>query len=356
MNGLKYDQLLISRLNNEKQLFADEFNYKAIFFSLIIPDHTNARFLPAKFIEDGDANLFVNRKITKKQLVKDYEAENQVLIGKSCIINCLKYGTIDWKKANQTIESIIDLGKNITETELIQPSTIYPVSESEFQILTGHRRFFALVYAKGYGSSAEFKVYVNKPLLVKIKQFQENASREDLPQYGKLKSFVNANHEIDALNTARLKVGLKRLTIKDKANNLGISMGAYDNYNVLTRYTSVVDAYESGLSFSFVKTKKIVLDVESEYKKEYEKDILNIRDRQNVSKEIELRLNGIKQTLPVVKSFKIKPIKSHRTIKKLLTTNIMELDTGINWDEIDWEDSTSASETMSKVIEFLENM
>lgn len=356
MSNLKYDQLLASSLNNqEKKLQSESFTYQSVFLSSVIPDTTNPRFIPAILIEDEHAKLFTNRKITKNQLVNMYHAEDHIIIGKSCIINCLKYGTPDWKKANQNIESILELGNNISVSELIQVPTIYPISKSKFQILTGHRRFFALVYANGYGSAVQFKLYGSKPLLTKVKQFQENSSREDLPQYGKLIAFVDAITEIDALNSARIRVGLKKLTVKETATNLGISMGAFDNYNVLTRYSCVCDAYESGLSFPFIKTKKIVLEVESEYKKTHQKSVLNVTDKKNIKKGIKSRLLGIQQLPTTSKSFNIKPIKSSSTIKTLLTTNIMELDTNIDWKNIDWENRSAVSKTLSAVIDFLES-
>ncbi|TQV84328.1 ParB/Srx family N-terminal domain-containing protein [Aliikangiella coralliicola] len=355
MNDPKYDQLLVSSLNNqEKKLHTESFTYQSIFLSSIVPDSSNARFLPAVLIEDEDAKLFVSRKMSKKQLVNMYNAEDHVIIGKSCIVNCLEYGSADWKKANQTIESILELGDNISVSELIQAPTIYPVGDSKYQVLTGHRRFFALVYAKGYGSAAQFKLYESKPLLTKVKQFQENASREDLPQYGKLAAFVNAMAEIEALSAARIKVGLKKLTVKETATSLGISMGAFDNYNVLTRYPCVLDLYQAGLSYPFVKTKKVVLEVESDYKAEHDKSVLNITDKKKIAKEIESRLFSKEKTSPPRKNFQLKPIKSAKTIKSLLTTNVMELDTGINWDDIDWDDHFDVSKTISTVIEYLE--
>lgn len=355
MSRLKYDQLLLSTLNNNEKLHAESFDYQAVFLSSLVPDNTNARFLPAILIEDEHAKQFINRKLSKQQLIKMYNAENHVIFGKSCVINCLKYESVDWKKANHTIESILELGDNIAVSELIQAPTIYPIEDGKFQILTGHRRFFALLYANGFSSVAQFKVYNTKPLLAKVKQFQENASREDLPQYGKLLAFLSAITEIDSLNSARIKVGMKKLTVKEIAMNLGISMGAYDNYNVLTRYNCVHNAYESGLSFPFIKTKKIILDIESAYKAEYKKTTLNLQDKKNIDEQIKLRLSNKKLIDPPQQSFRLKPIKSANTIKALLTSNIMHLDTGIDWSTLDWEDYSAVSKTMSKVIEFLEN-
>ena len=356
MNDLTHEQLLLSTINNKEGLHAGSFTYRSIFLSSIIPDSTNARFLPAILIDDEDAKLFINRKITKMQLSKMYNAENHVIIGKSIMINCLKYNSSDWKKANHTIQSIMELGNNISVSELIQTPTVYPVGDAKFQILTGHRRFFALVYANGYGSAAQFKIYDTKPLLTKVKQFQENASREDLPQYGKLIAFESAISEIDVLNTARLKAGYKKLTIKETATNLGISMGAFDNYNVLTRYNCIISAYESGLSLPFIKVKKVILEVESGYKSKHGKSVLNITDKGNISDEIKSRLFDNNKVESITKTFKVKPIKSSSTIKTLLTSNVMELDTGIDWDNIDWENHAKVSNVLASVIAFLDNI
>jgi hypothetical protein len=354
MNTLNNSQLILSSISHKEGLHADSFTYQSIFLSLIVPDESNARFLPAVLIEDDDAKLFVTRRMTKKQLVDKYNGEDHVIIGKSCMINCLKYDSNDWKKANKTIASIIELGHNITVSELIQAPTLYPHGDGKYQVLTGHRRYFALVYANGYSSAAQFKLYESKPLLAKIKQFQENASRDELPQYGKLQAFESAIIEIDQLNTARTQCGYKKLTVKETAINLGISMGAYDNYNVLTRYPCIVEAYESGLSSPFLKVKKLVLEVESSYKQQHGKSVLNITDKNNISETIKTRLYDKKAPKPVNTNFPIKPLKRCSTVKALLTSNVMALDTGINWDEIDWDDHANVSETLSTVLAYLE--
>lgn len=348
------EQLILSSLNSQEKLHSQSFNYQSVFLSSVIPDPTNARFFPCVFIDDEHAKQFVNRKLSKKDLMNIYYGEDRVLIGKSCIINCLKYGSHEWKKANQTIESIIELGNNISVSELIQVPTIYPLEDGKYQVLTGHRRFFALVYANGLGSSSQFKIYDNKPLLTKVKQFQENASREDLPQYGKLQAFLSAMMEIDSFNNARLKIGMKKLTVKETASNLGISMGAFDNYNVLTRYPCVLEAFQSGLSLSFVKVKKVVLSVEAEYRSKHDKSVLNITDKKQINQEIKQLLSGKKTPTKAKKAFKFKAIQSANTLKTLLTSDVTTLDIGIDWDNIDWQDHDAVNNAMATVIEYLE--
>lgn len=357
MNATKHSQLILSSISQNEGLHSDSFTYQSIFLSMVVPDETNARFLPAILIEDEDAKLFVTRRMSKKQLVAKYNGENHVLIGKSCMINCLKYDSNDWKKANKTIESIMELGNNISVSELIQAPTVFPIDNGKYQVLTGHRRYFALVYANGYSSAAQFKLYESRPLLTKVKQFQENASRDELPQYGKLQAFESAISEIEMLNNARVQCGHKKLTVKEIAANLGISMGAFDNYNVLARYSAVMDAYEDGLKTSFIRVKKLVLEVEADYKQQHAKKVLNITDKNNINHEIKQRLSGNNVAKPAksVKSeFKIKPQKGNETIKALLTGDIMSMDTGIDWDAIDWQDDTKVAGVLASVIEFLE--
>ena len=56
-----------------------------------------------------------------------------------------------------------------------------------------------------------------------------------------------------------------------------------------------------------------------------------------------------------MKPFTIKSIKSLSTIKTLLATNIMSLDIGIDWDDIDWDNRSVVSNVMEKVIKVLES-
>ena len=93
MNELSQENLIVNSLNNANDLHNENFTYQSIFLSSIAPDKTNARFMPAVLIKDDDAQLFIKRKISKKQLVDKYHIEDKVIIGKSCIINCLDYGS-----------------------------------------------------------------------------------------------------------------------------------------------------------------------------------------------------------------------------------------------------------------------
>nr|WP_013933293.1 ParB/Srx family N-terminal domain-containing protein [Pseudoalteromonas sp. SANK 73390]CBK62741.1 tmuA [Pseudoalteromonas sp. SANK 73390] len=355
---ISLEQKVISFLGQNKEVsFKDEeFSYDAIFLSNIKPDPTNARYLPAVMLTDEDASLFVNRKISKRELVKMYDAEGFVLVGKNCFINCLTHGTPEWKKTNNTIHSIVDLANNLAMSEIIQAPTVYPLQSGKFQILTGHRRYFALVYTNGIDSVSQFKVYQREPILLKTKQFQENASREDLPQYGKLVAFNAALLELQTLSDARLRLGLKKLTVRETVSILGISMGSFDNYKVLTRYSCVLKAYENGIVLPFIHVKKIVLEIEEKYKKENDKSVLNVTDKRYINKEIDEALNEKPRKNNTAKSeFKFKKISSANTIKTLFESNIFQLDTGIDWSELDWGKTSDVNAALAKVIDYLES-
>ncbi|MFQ3189373.1 MAG: hypothetical protein ACI936_000497 [Paraglaciecola sp.] len=333
----------------------DAFSYKVLFINHVRPDQTNFRYFPAIVIDDEHADLFVKRLLTKRQLVNIYKGEEHVLVGKSCFINCIKYDSLEWRKVNKNIDSITDLANNIAVSDLIQVPTIFPLEDDSYQVLTGHRRFFALIYSKGNHAPSQFKVYDSVPLMQKIKQFQENSSREDLPQHGKLCAFNAAKIEIDALSAANKQLGRRSISVRETVSIMGISMGAYDNYNVLTRYPCVLEAYDNGLQYPFLKTKKIVLQVEHDFKDEHRKTVLNIIDKRAIDQKIETLLLGEKLVSPEPNSLRIKKIKSSNTIQQLLTSNLQSLDMGIHWDIINWKDTKEVSEVMNKVIDFLEN-
>jgi hypothetical protein len=357
MADIGLTQRLISGLQQDKSQSVpcdDAFSYKVLFLNRVVPDKTNFRYFPAIIIDDEHANLFIKRKLTKRQLVTIYNGEGHVLVGKSCFINCLKYDSVEWRKVNKNIDSIIELASNILLSDLIQAPTLFPLENEDYQVLTGHRRFFALLYSRGNHAPAHFKVYDQAPLLQKIKQFQENSSREDLPQYGKLCAFNAAKIEIDALSQANKQLVRHPISVRQTAAIMGISMGAYDNYNVLTRYASVLTAYENGLTFSFLKTKKLVLDTENAVKIEQDSPALNVIGRRKIDERLKRLLAGEDITGPASHTFRFKKIKSGNTVEKLFSSNIMSLDTGINWDEIDWQDSNKVNDIMNKVIDYLE--
>jgi hypothetical protein len=357
LSNISLTQRLIAGLkdNNQAMPCDDAFSYKVLFLNHVVPDETNFRYFPAIIIDDEHADLFVKRLLTKRQLVNIYNGEGHVLVGKACFINCMKYDSLEWRKVNKNIDSITELANNIAVSDLIQVPTIFPLEDDRYQVLTGHRRFFALIYSKGNSAPSQFKVYDSEPLMQKIKQFQENSSREDLPQYGKLCAFNAAKIEIDALSTANKQLGRSSVSVRETVSIMGISMGAYDNYNVLSRYPCVLEAYNNGLQYPFLKTKKIVLQVEHDFKDKHEKTVLNINDKRAIAQEIETLLSGEKIISPAPSPLRIKKIKSGNTIQQLLTGNVQSLDTGINWDIINWEDTKEVTEAMNKVIDFLEN-
>ncbi len=356
MNTVSLEQELAVVLNSKH---ADDFlkeqpyEYKSVFLNRVVPDSTNPRFIPAIMMSDQHAMQLASGKLNKKHLMAIYECEDQILIGKGCAVNCFTYGTEQWKKANASIESIIELAANVSMSELIQVPTLYPNLDGDYQILTGHRRYFALVYANGINGVAHFKVYDAKPALPKTKQFQENASREELPQYGKLMAFQDAMFEIESLNNVRKRNGLKSHTVRETANILGISMGAFDNYNVLTRYPCVQTAYENGNTMPFVRMKKLVLEVERQYREEHHSKVLNVHDRRQINERISERITGVKSVKKPAKGFRFKSIESVDALKMLLTSNITEIVDNVDWKGLDWSDSDAVNKALGDMIKYL---
>ena len=356
MDDKLLEQKLLSSLNNGEDINGESYTHTVLFLSRIEPDPQNARYFPTVLLSDEDVLQFANRKVTKRSLVKQYDAEDKVLVGKGCFINAMKYGSADWSRANSMIQSIVDLGNNIRESEIIYSPTVFPsVNQGNYRLITGHRRYFALVYAYGASAAVQFKLYQSQPLLSKTQQFVENASREDLHPAGKLKAFTNALMEINALNKAKLTLGQKKLTVRETVALLGISMGAYDNYNVLTRYPAILDAYEDGTSRPFVSMKKLVLGEEKSYKEENNVTTLSITDKRKINRILSDLLSGALQTNKKQVYYKVKPLNSIQAIKTLLTKDVTSLDSGIDWQALDWNDNKSIASALTTLIAHLNN-
>lgn len=358
MSGPSLEQQLTAELNRmdySKILIEQPYEYKSIFLNRIQPDTKNARFFPAVIVPDQLAYQIATKKLSKTQLIERLDCRDKVVIGKSCIVNCFHSSSFEWKKANETIASIIELAANVSVSELIQVPTIYPTADNQYQILTGHRRFFAMIYANGIDGAAHFKVYHQKPSLPRTKQFQENASREDLPQYGKLQAFQEAMLELETLSEMRQRNEGKGLTVRETASLLGISMGAFDNYNVLTRYPAVTDAYQNGNSLPFIAMKKIVTTQEQRLRKKTGRAVLNIEDKREVNKQIQNTLNNIKPpvTAEKKKRYRLGTVESPDLLKFILSENLLTIDCGVAWEQLDWQQPKAVNEAIEQVISFI---
>ena len=51
--------------------------------------------------------------------------------------------------------------------------------------------------------------------------------------------------------------------------------------------------------------------------------------------------------------YSLPKIDSEDVLKKLLSDNIFELDTGIKWDELDWFKSKEVSSALNQVVDYL---
>lgn len=355
MNSPSLDQQLSAELNRmdfSKILIEQPYEYKSIFLNRIQPDTNNARFFPPIIVPDVLAYQIASKRLSKAQLIERLQCKDKVVIGKSCIVNCFTHGTHEWKKANATIASIIELAANVSVSELIQVPTIYPIEDNHYQILTGHRRFFAMIYAGGVNGAAHFKAYNYRPSLPRTKQFQENASREDLPQYGKLQAFQAAMLELETLSEMQQRASGKRLTVRETASLLGISMGAFDNYNVLIRYPAVVEAYQNGNSMPFIEMKRIVVNEEKKFRRMTGLTILNVEHKRTVNKQIQNILDNIKpvSSLKKKKLYRLGTVESPNLMKFILSENLLALDSGVDWEELDWNQTKDVNEAFEKVI------
>lgn len=167
MSNLSLTHQLIADINQASENFLpcdDTFSFEVLFLNRIVPDKTNFRYFPAIIIDDEHADLFTKNLLSKRQLAQIYKGEGHVLVGKSCFVNCIVYESLNWHKVNKNILSITELANNIAVSDLIQVPTVFPLGDGSYQILTGHRRFFALIYSKGNQAPTQFKVYDKPPL------------------------------------------------------------------------------------------------------------------------------------------------------------------------------------------------
>ncbi|WP_462160788.1 hypothetical protein [Pseudoalteromonas maricaloris] len=97
------------------------------------------------------------------------------------------------------------------------------------------------------------------------------------------------------------------------------------------------------------------MKIENDYKVQHDKKVLNIGDRKAIGAKISDALEGKAATSIKKQNYIIKNISSSSLLKKLLFTDISELDLGVDWENINWEDRAQVTTLIAEVIEFLDN-
>ena len=333
-----------------------------IYISRVHPDPNNARDFPV--IKAVEERMFLS--------VPENVGSAYIILEKGLLDNKTPKGHPLYEHIENQIREISALSAQIKAGGgIYQPIEVYRTGGTSYQIVYGHRRFYAVVYWLGWEAAWSFKVHRTTPKNLKLRQFVENHSRSDLAFHEKLKSFNSALEEINGQQNQ------EELSSAELINLLGIGKSTFFRFKKWNSYPFIQRVAMDGMDFIGSNLlESIFSKVEGQHK---ESDEVPIEDllKSALAKEFKKAKRKIPEYLQVktkhsirnetpsntsrpgkkAQSYSAPRIKSTAAIKTLLTSDITQLDIeGVNWSEVDWNDCSQVNGCLSATIKHLEGM
>lgn len=321
----------------------------------ISPDSENAREFPV--VKPSGEEMFISQEKNKNAAY--------VVLDKGIIENKTPEDHPLYGHIQKQVEEISLLAKQIKSSGggLYQSIEVYRVGGTDYRIVYGHRRFYAVVFLVGWDGTWNFKVHRNNPKFPKVRQFVENNSQSGLAFYEKLKAFKMAYEEITSADA--------NLSSDQEMEALGIKRSSYYELRKWIQYPILIETCRIGYdivtrrSISEIFTRNPDLD---EGTLKLELATLFRANHRSIPEFLGIKLDAKNETqshgnntqrnrIRRNKFFKAPKIKSSYAIKKLLTSDVTQMDIeGIQWDTVDWEDREQVNECLDKTIKALESL
>jgi len=261
--------------------------------------------------------------------------------------NVFPEGHCKYNENKQTIESILELSKNIKSIGLMQPIIVYR-HKGRYMIISGHRRFYSMLLAYGDSCTMMCLIYNQRPKNLYAVRCSENNQQKDLSFSSKMEDFTNASEEAN-----------KNYSYKELKNTwheiVGMKRSTYFLYQRISSSKIVVEAVKDSIITEVNDANTLVKEVKDEEQliKIIEKiktsaknvDVKAIIESQKKSEKIcsdKPARGREKRTLIIPK---VKGKKQGILIaKKIIFEGLKDMD----WSNVDWDDLGSIEDEMSK--------
>jgi ParB family chromosome partitioning protein len=271
-----------------------------------------------------------------------------VVCEKGLLENRLDKSDPQCTQVDDEIEKIIALAENIKELGLIHPITVWRANTTNYPVVTGHRRYYALRYLYGTNVKVRCKIHFERPSNLKAQRHAENFLRMNLPPAQALDSFIQARTEMapDLEGLKATEAG--QLVCK----RLGMSNALRYRYEKLAQYEKEISALFKSKLFNSI-------NAADEFVKECEKCFKS--NSEEVSAYLQKILKSGKVVSPQPKKAKKSSAKKYFTlpkirvehsqaVKRLLTEDVTTLDIGVDWDNVDFEDPAHVEMLLERLI------
>lgn len=322
---------------HDDPLFKTSSEIDRVLVDYIQPQSDNPRYLPVKFAKRDDADSIA--------LLTDC-----VVCEKGLIENRLDKGNPRYDAVDTEIEEIKGLAETLKHSELVHPIAVWRKNMSDYAIVAGHRRYYAIRYLYGGLIKVKVKIYAEKPKNINVLRHIENFSRSDLTLPDALNSYSNAVTELESIEEEKLSKSRASVV----TSYLGIGRTTFYRYDKLHEYRELVmPLLENKIAESLRGLYEEIIKAEQEGREEVEKYLRSLLSERKFLKYLQApvvkKAGRTKQfiSLPRVK------VDNVQAIKRLLTEDVTQLELGIDWDNVDFNDPVILEKALKELLKSL---
>lgn len=340
---------------HDQPLFRTSFEVDRILLNYIQPQVDNPRYLPVT--------------IPSTQKAEDIAALTDcVVCEKGILENRLPKNHPRYADVEKEMLAIRELAETLRHNDLIHLITVWRANMSNYPIVAGHRRYYAIRFLYGGMVKIKVKIYLKKPKSVHILRHVENFSRAALSPPDALKSYISAINEL----RAQLGDEYEKNKFKLTCSHLGLSKSKYYRYEKLVKYEIIVmpilvEGYVTQLRDFPDEISKAENRGGEETVHQYLQAILDAKKFLPFSEVAQINSESDKSKLEVQKlrksrgrakkfiSFPKVEVAHSSAIKRLLSEDVTKLDLGIEWDSLDLDDTKQLEDVLKTIIQKLSN-
>ena len=317
---------------HDDPIFKTSSELDRVLVDYIQPQSDNSRYLPVTFAQKSDDESIA-------------ALSNCVVCEKGVLENRLSKDNPRYDAVSLEIEEIKNLAETLKHSELVHPISVCRKNMTDYPIVAGHRRFYAIRFLYGGLIKVKVKIYAEKPRNLNVLRHIENFSRSDLTPPDALNSYAKAVRELESLEGAKMQTERTSLV----TSYLGISRPSYYRYDKLYEHFEIV--YK--LLENKVVTSLIALYEEIKKAEKYndvERYLNRLADvgkfKKYIPSNISKKPGRAKQyiTMPKVK------VTQTSAIRRLLTEDVTKLDIGIDWENVNFDDAAALEKVLKSLL------
>ncbi len=296
-------------------------------------------------------NRYQDANVPLDYIETDNNNPRKLLLTRKNILQKITKNDSDYQRKVVELEMIQSLSASIRKNGLINPITIYRISENRYQIVAGECRFLAFILLEKETIPA--RIFANKPSDYELKliQWEENTKRTDLTLAERL---GNINDLLTMYRAANPDSKLNSTTIREIT---GLSSSQAEYYNaILKAKDSVRTAIDLGEINSLDKAYFLVSKQLSGA--ERDEAIKLVKSGVSLSSLRKKYAKGNRANIKTTPKVSLGSVQNGNTIKIIIDAVLKEPKYSFykeTFSSLDWKDSKAASKAFKEFISIVES-